>query len=102
MKRQLMRPVRSKGGMKAMIPCCYGVVYTIADNVLGIITDSASGSLDRLRMIDGVEIVEFRGRWCDLKCPLLRLPDVTRVLVPLDSVRAPRAFAVAAQRGRIW
>jgi hypothetical protein len=53
-------------------------------------------------MIDGVEIVEFRGRWCDLKCPLLRLPDVTRVLVPLDSVRAPRAFAVAAQRGRIW
>ena len=100
MKSRLKRPSRRTSVTKAMIPCCYGVVYTVADNSLGIIADSADEILDRLRKIDGVEVVELRGRWCDLKCSPLRLPDVTSVLVPLDSSRAPKAFA--AHRGRIW
>jgi hypothetical protein len=102
MKSQLKRPTSRMSSAKTEIRCCYGVVYTLADRTLGITADSADEIVDRLRQIDGVEVVEFRGRECDLKCPPLRLPDVTSVLVPLDSVRAPAAMAIVAHRGRIW
>jgi hypothetical protein len=101
MKSQLKRRMRRRNSAEAMIPCCYGVVYTLTDDTLGIIADSADEILNRLRTIDGVEVLEVRGRWCDLKCPPLRLPDVTSVLVPLDSARAPAALAAAAHRGHI-
>ena len=102
MKSQLKRRMRRTNGDKATIFCCYGIVYTIADKVLGADVDSVDEILDRLRRIDGVKVTEVRGGVGNIVFPALRLPEVTRVLVPLDSVRAPRAFAVAAQRGRIW
>ena len=43
-----------------------------------------------------------RGGVGNLMFPTLRLPEVARVLVPLDSARAPEALVVAAYRGRIW
>lgn len=102
MKRPAKRPEHYTDGKAKMIPCCYGVVYTIGTNELRIIAYSADNIIDRLRKIDGVVVVELRGRWCDLKCPPLRLPDVTSVLVPLDSRLASSAPAIAAHRGRIW
>jgi hypothetical protein len=84
----------------AMIPCCHGLIYTVTDKVLGVIASSAEEILDRLRQIDGVKVVEVDGGLSNLTVPTLRLPDVTSVLVPLDSARAPAA--IAAQRGRIW
>ena len=102
MKSRMKRPVRRTNHKSELIPCCYGNVYLIGTNELRIIADSADNILDRLRKIDGVEVVEFRGRWCDLKCPPLRLPDVTSVLVPLDSRLASSAPVIAAHRGRIW
>lgn len=102
MKSQLKRPTRHTNGAKAMIPCCNGVIYTVTEKVLGADVDSADGILDRLRQIDGVKAVEVRGGVGNLMFPTLRLPEVARVLVPLDSVRAPAAMAIAAHRGRIW
>ena len=102
MKSRLKRPMRHTNGAKAMIPCCHGVIYTITDKVLGADVDSAAEILDRLRRIDGVKVVEVGGDVGNLMFPTLRLPDVTSVLVPLDSARAPAAIAIAAQRGRIW
>jgi hypothetical protein len=84
-----------------MIPCCHGVIYSITNKALGVIASSADEILDRLRQIDGVKVVEVDGGLSNLTVPTLRLLDVTSVLVPLDSARAPKAFAVAAQRGRI-
>lgn len=102
MKSRSKRRLHRTNGGAGKIPCCYGVVYTSGTNELRIVVDSADNILDRLRKIDGVEVVEFRGRRCDLKCPPLRLPDVTSVLVPLDSRLASSAPVIAAQRGRIW
>jgi len=102
MKSRLKRSVTRTNIKRAMIPCCYGIVYTIADKVLGADFDSVDEILDRLRRIDGVKVVEVRGGVGNLMFPALRLPEVTRVLVPLDSVRAPAAMAVVAHRGRIW
>ncbi len=102
MTNRLRRHARRRRGTRASICCCHGLVYTITDNMLGIIAESADAIISRLQQIDGVKVVEFRGRWCDLMCPPLRLPDVARVLVPLDSARAPAAMTIAAQRGRIW
>lgn len=101
MKSRLKRPAHHMTGAKAMIPCCYGVVYTITDKVLGVIASSADEILDCLRQIDGVKVVEVHGGLSNLTVPTLRLPDVTSVLVPLDSVRAPAAMSIAAHRGRI-
>jgi hypothetical protein len=100
MKSKSKRSMRRMNGNNATIFCCYGVVYTVTDKVLGANVDSADGILDRLRRIDGVKVVELRGGVGNLMFPTLRLPEVTRVLVPLDSVRAPGTLAVAA-RGHI-
>lgn len=102
MKSQLKRSIHRANRTRAIIPCCHGVIYTITDKVLGVITNSADQILDRLRQIDGVKVVEVDGGLTNLTVPTLRLPDVTRILVPLDSARAPAAIAIAAQRGRIW
>ena len=101
MKTQLKRQGRRTNGDKAMIICCYGVVYAITDKVLGAEVDSADEILDRLRQIPGVKVVEVRGGVGNLMFPALRLPEVTSVLIPLDSVRAPEALVIAATRGRI-
>ena len=101
MKSRMKRPVRRMNRKSAMIPCCHGLVYTVTDKVLGANVDSADEILDRLRRIDGVQVVEVRGGVGNLMFPTLRLPDVTSVLVPVDSVRAPAALAIAAHRGRI-
>jgi predicted P-loop ATPase/GTPase len=101
MKSQLKRPLRRTDGTPAMMFCCHGMIYTVTDKVLGVITDSADEILDRLRRIDGVKVVEIHGGLTNLTVPTLRLPEVTRVLVPLDSAWAPQTLAAAA-RGRIW
>jgi hypothetical protein len=100
MKSQLKRRMRRTNGDKATIFCCYGIVYTITDKVLGAEVDSVDEILDRLRRIDGVKVIKVRGGVGNLMFPAIRLPEVTRVLVPLDSAWAPRALAAAA-RGRI-
>jgi hypothetical protein len=102
MKTQLKRRMRRTNGDKAAIFCCYGIVYTVADKVLGADVDSVDEILDRLRRIDGVKVTEVRGGVGNIMFPALRLPEVTSVLVPLDSVRAPAAMAIVAHRGRIW
>ena len=102
MKRQLKRRMCRTNGDKATIFCCYGIVYTIADKVLGADVDSVDEILDRLRRIDGVKVTEVCGGVGNIMFPALRLPEVTSVLVPLDSVRAPAAMAIVAHRGRIW
>ena len=102
MKSQMKRSTLRTNDTRKMIFCCHGAIYTVTEKVLGADVDSADGILGRLRQIDGVKVVEVRGGVGNLMFPTLRLPEVARVLVPLDSVRAPRAFAVAAQRGRIW
>ena len=101
MKSQLKRRMCRTNGDKATIFCCYGIVYTLADKVLGADVDSVDEILDRLRRIDGVTVTEVRGGVGNIVFPALRLPEVTRVLVPLDSARAPEALVVAAYRGRI-
>ncbi len=101
MKSQLKRRMRRTNRDKATIFCCYGIVYTITDKVLGADVDSVDEILDRLRRIDGVKVTQVRGGVGNIMFPTLRLPDVTSVLVPLDSVRAPAAMAIAAHRGRI-
>ena len=100
MKSKSKRSMRRMNGNNATIFCCHGVVYTVTDKVLGANVDSADEILDRLRRIDGVKVVEVRGGVGNLMFPTLRLPEVTRVLVPLDSVRAPGTLAAAA-RGHI-
>ncbi len=100
MKSQLKRRMPSTKGDRATIFCCYGIVYTIADKVLGAEVEAIDEILSRLRRIDGVKVTEVRGGVGNLRFPALRLPEVTRVLVPLDSAWAPRALAAAA-RGRI-
>lgn len=102
MKSRMKRPARRTKLKSAMIPCCHGVIYTITDKVLGVIASSAEEILDRLRQIDGVKVLEVDGDLSNLTVPTLRLLDVTSVLVPLDSARAPAAMTIAAQRGRIW
>jgi hypothetical protein len=96
MKSKSKRSMRRMNGSNATIVCCHGVVYTVTDKVLGADVDSADDILDRLRRIDGVKVVEVRGGVGNLMFPTLRLPEVTRVLVPLDSVRAPGTLAAAA------
>ena len=102
MKSQLKRRMPRTKGDRATIFCCYGFVYTIADKVLGAEVEAVDDILERLRRIDGVKVTEVRGGVGNLRFPALRLPEVTSVLVPLDSVRAPAALAAAAHRGRIW
>jgi hypothetical protein len=80
--------------------CCHGIIYTVTDKVLGADVYSPDEMLDRLRKIDGVKVTEVRGGIGNVIFPTLRLPEVTRVLVPLDSVRAPGTLAAAA-RGHI-
>ena len=75
MKSRLKRPAHHSNGAKALIPCCYGVVYTITDKVLGVIASSADKILDRLRQIDGVKVVEVHGGLSNLTVPTLRLPS---------------------------
>jgi hypothetical protein len=101
MKTQLKRQRRHTNGDKAMIFCCHGVVYTITDKVLGAEVEAIDEILSRLRRIDGVKVTEVRGGVGNLRFPALRLPEVTRVLVPLDSAWAPEALVIAASRGRI-
>lgn len=101
MKSRLKRPAHHTKRAKATIFCCYGIVYTITDKVLGADVDSVDEILDRLRRIDGVKVTQVRGGVGNIMFPALRLPEVTRVLVPLDSVRAPAAMSIAAHRGRI-
>jgi hypothetical protein len=102
MKSQLKRRMPRTKGDRATIFCCYGIVYTIADKVLGAEVEAIDEILGRLRRIDGVKVTEVRGGVGNIRFPALRLPEVTSVLVPLDSVRAPAALAAAAHRGRIW
>ena len=102
MKSRMKRPVRRMNRKSAMIPCCHGLIYTVTDKVLGVIASSAEEILDRLRQIDGVKVVEVDGGLTNLTFPTLRLPEVTKVLVPLNSGRAPAAMVIDAQRGRIW
>jgi hypothetical protein len=92
---------RTKGD-RATIFCCYGFVYTIAGKVLGAEVEAIDEILSRLRRIDGVKVTGVRGGVSNLRFPAIRLPEVTRVLVPLDSAWAPAALAAAAHRGRIW
>ena len=102
MKSQLKRRMPRTNHHKATIFCCYGFVYTIADKVLGAEVEAVDEILERLRRIDGVKVTEVRGGVGNIRFPALRLPEVTSVLVPLDSVRAPAALVAAAHRGRIW
>ena len=102
MKSKLKRSARHRNSNKATIFCCHGVVYTVTDKVLAANVDSADEILNRLRRIDGVTVTGVRGGVGNIVFPALRLPEVTRVLVPLDSARAPEALVVAAYRGRIW
>jgi len=102
MKSRMKRPLRRMNRKSVMIPCCHGLVYTVTDKVLGVIASSADEILDRLRQIDGVKVVEVDGGLTNLTFPTLRLPEVTKLLVPLNSGRAPAAMVIAAQRGRIW
>lgn len=102
MVSQGTKPARQRHGARAMIPCCHGWIYTVSENALGIIAESSGRILGRLRKIDGVKLFEKRGDWCDLTFPPIRLPEVARVLVPLDSARARTTLAMAAHRGRIW
>jgi hypothetical protein len=101
MKSQLKRPVRRTSGTEAMMFCCHGIIYTVTDKVLGADVYSPDEMLDRLRKIDGVKVTEVRGGIGNVIFPTLRLPEVTRVLVPRDSAWAPEALAIAASRGRI-
>jgi hypothetical protein len=102
MKGQLKRRMRRTNSDKAMIFCCYGIVYTITDKVLGADVEAIDEILGRLRRIDGVKVTEVGGGVGNIMFPSLRLPEVTRVLVPLDSAWAPETLAIAASRGRIW
>ena len=101
MKSQLKRRMPRTKGDRATIFCCYGIVYTIADKVLGAEVDAVDEILGRLRRIDGVKVTEVRGGVGNLRFPAIRLPEVTSVLVPLDSAWAPEALVIAAYRGRI-
>jgi hypothetical protein len=101
MKSQLKRRMRRTNSDRATIFCCYGIVYTIADKVLGAEVDAVDEILGRLRRIDGVKVTEVRGGVGNLRFPAIRLPEVTSVLVPLDSAWAPEALVIAAYRGRI-
>lgn len=101
MNSQLKRRMRRTNRDKATIFCCYGIVYTITDKVLGADVDSADEILDRLRRIDGVKVTDVRDGVGNIMFPSLRLPEVTRVLVPLDSAWAPETLVIAASRGRI-
>jgi hypothetical protein len=101
MKSRLKRPVRRTSGAEATMFCCHGIIYTVTDKVLGADVYSPDEMLDRLRKIDGVKVTEVRGGIGNVIFPTLRLPEVTRVLVPRDSVWAPEALAIAASRGRI-
>lgn len=101
MKSKWKPAMRSANGKRALKFCCHGMIYTVTDKVLGADVDAADGILDRLRKIDGVKVVELRGGVGNIMFPTLRLPEVTKLLVPLDSAWAPRAL-IAAARGRIW
>jgi len=100
MKSKSKRSMRRMNDNSETISCCHGLVYTITDRVLGAEVYSPDVLLERLRKIDGVKVIEVGGGVGNLMFPTLRLPEVTRVLVPLDSVRAPGTLAAAA-RGRI-
>jgi hypothetical protein len=102
MKSQLKRALRRTDGTPATMFCCHGMIYPVTAKVLGIVIDSADEILDHLRQIDGVKVVAVYGGLTNLMFPTLRLPEVTRVLVPLDSRLASSAPAIAAHRGRIW
>jgi hypothetical protein len=102
MKRRSRQHHRHASRAGVTIHCCYGVVYPLTTKSLGITADSTNEIITRLLKIRGVKVVTLRGRECDLKCLPLCLPDVARVLVPLDSARAPTALALAAHRGRTW
>jgi len=102
MKRRSRQHPRHMSRTEVAIHCCYGVVYPLTDKSLGITADSTTEIVTRLLKIRGVEVVTLRGRECDLKCHPRCLPDVTRVLVPLDSAWALAELAIAAQRGQIW
>jgi hypothetical protein len=101
MKGQLKRRMRRTNSDKAMIFCCYGIVYTITDKVLGADVEAIDKILGRLRRIDGVKVTEVGSGVGNIMFPSLRLPEVTRVLVPLDSAWAPETLVIAASRGRI-
>jgi len=103
MKSKSKPAMRSANGKRALMFCCHGMIYTVTDKVLGadIDVDAVDGILDRLRKIDGVKVVEVRGGVGNIMFPTLRLPEVTKLLVPLDSAWAPGAL-IAAARGRIW
>jgi hypothetical protein len=100
MKSKLKRSARHRNSNKAMIFCCHGVVYTVTDKVLGAEVELLDGILDRLLQISGVKVVKVGDGVANVNFPALRLPELTRVLVPLDSAWAPMALAAAA-RGRI-
>lgn len=96
MKGKLKRAERPTDDERAMIFCCHGLVYSITEKVLGADVKFVDGILDRLRQIDGVKVVEVCGGVGNLIFPTLRLPDVTSVLVPLDSARALGALVATA------
>jgi hypothetical protein len=100
MRSRFKRSVRRTNDTKAMIFCCHGLVYAVTDKVLGAKVELIDGILDRLLQIGGVKVVKVGGGVANVNFPALRLPELTRVLVPLDSAWAPRALAAAA-RGRI-
>jgi hypothetical protein len=100
MKSKLKRSVRHANNNKAIIFCCHGLVYTVTEKVLGAEVELLDGILDRLLQIGGVKVVKVGDGVANVNFPALRLPELTRVLVPLDSAWAPRALAAAA-RGRI-
>lgn len=99
--RTLAKSSRHRQVSKSTIPCCHGLVYTISNSALGIVAESSSEIVERLRLIEGVKVIEWRGRWCDMTCPPLRLPEITAVLIPLSSARA-RSISLAANLGRNW
>lgn len=93
MKTRTGKPMRHGRRASAAICCCHGTVYASDGNMLSVVVDMAYEIIGRLLEIDGVVVVSLRGRWCDLECPPLRLPEVTRILVPLDSARARAAMS---------
>jgi hypothetical protein len=93
--------MRRTNGDRATIFCCYGIVYTITDKVFGADVEAIDEILGRLRRIDGVKVTEVGSGVGNIMFPALRLPEVTRVLVPHDSAWAPETLVIAASRGRI-
>lgn len=90
------RNARSKKDV-VFIPCRHGAIYAVGPKILGAITN-VPGMGGRLRKIHGVKVTQDGPNGCNAILPVLRMPEVARVLN-----RKPHSpNAPAANRSRIW